>query len=836
VAHPRRRAFLCSGKDTGGLEVSREPDPKHPMAVENTAGAPAAVLRWARTRCGARTRRSLAPVLLLGLFLSSPAAARPNIVLILSDDQNWRDYSFSGENPYVRTPNIDALAAEGVIYRRAYVPHAHCRASLASIFTGLNPVASGVTGGPRPRGGGQDSFENDIVRRNVEYNATLPRILRSYGYRSLQTGKWWEGAYERAGFDEGETTNKSGHLGTSTGSSIGRNGLRPIEDFVRRAADDGVPFFVSYAPLLPHTPHVPPARFRDPYDILVGGGEITGNEADYFAMIEWFDSTVGDLRAFLRDTKGADGRPLEDDTLYVYAVDNGWLPLLTGSQRVLGAPGAKRSPFEDGVRGPLIFSWKGRITDARSVEQKLGDTRLASTIDILPTLLALVGAEVDRPELAQGIDLMSESRSEVFGDTYETGIPIYTDGRLSFDQREVPRTSRWMIEGRWKLIVPDGDAFTGEVQLYDVLSDPAETTNLAASTPKRVTAMADRLDEWWDASRPNVIYDHEFRGDATPIDGVAPDIDNGAPPAFWHATGGILGDGTVAGGSTALLPFVPQPNRRYELRASVQPLARTSDWVAVGFLDGSPPAGGPKGAAVGWTLIRDAESPQDGDLVLHAREDGSAGSHPLMRLEHAGPEPVVLSLVLDTGDKDPRRRGDQWSLELLLRGVSQFTHVYTRRNPDIRNVGIGSSGSLPALSFVDYVQLVETPRFESLAWLRGDTNGDGDVDRFDLAEIFRNLTGPQTAPPTFTKVLREGDLDGDGDVDSADVVQAFRAYTGPRNGRHRKARRFGRCFRPGFLDDPSGGPSGGRGKQRDPRPGPCVTAQWAGSTPIPPAR
>ncbi len=711
-------------------------------------------------------------VLLACLTASASAAetARPNVVLIVSDDHNWRDYSFTGENPYVATPNIDALAREGVLFSRAYTPTSICRPSLAGLFTGLHAVTTGITGNdPAPRGAAfPDSFENELVRRNVELHATLPRILGELGYRSLQTGKWWEGDYRRAGFDAGFTTDASRHLAFLAPASIGRAGLGPIEDFVRDAARDGVPFFVSYAPLLPHTPHTPPARFRDRYAAWVASGEITGNEADYYAMVDWLDDTVGRLRELLRATEGRNGRSLDDDTLYVYAVDNGWRPLRTGSQLPVGAPKAKRSPFDDGVRGPLILHLAGRVTDGRPIARKLGDTRLASTLDVLPTVLAVLGSRARTPALAQGIDLTTESRRRVYGASYDVEIPVSSGSELVHDQRERARTSRWLIEGRWKLIVFDGNADDG-VQLYDVLADPGETANRAGEEPDRVAELTHRLDAWWKSSRPVLRYAHEFRGGPFPLDGVLPDVARGALPAAWSATPGVLADGTLDGGERARLAFEPEAGRRYELRASLAAPIGPGGGIALGFL-GAPRAHLAR-EAVGEVLLRDGRVSGTSDGVLRARRHPLGPPLPVARFERSDLAPIAVTLVLDTGSAGP---GAPWSLQLLLDGIPQATHVY-RGRPRIRGVGIRGSGERLGAGSVDYVQLLERPLAASRAARRGDANGDDAVDVRDVVSTLRNLTGPQTLPPSFAKTLGEGDFDGDGDVDRADLDEVLGA-------------------------------------------------------------
>ncbi len=656
------------------------------------------------------TCRAVAWLFVWAGLLAGPATAAgapPNVVLIVSDDHNWRDYSFTGQNPFVATPNIDALAREGVLYGRAYTPTSVCRPALASLFTGLHAVTTGITGNdPLPRGAGHpDSFENELVRRNVELHATLPRILGELGYRSLQTGKWWEGDHVRGGFDAGRTTDASRHLGLFTPATIGRAGLAPIEQFVRAAARDGVPFFVSYAPLLPHTPHDPPARFRDRYAAWVASGEITGNEADYYAMVDWLDDTVGDLRALLRETAGRDGRPLDENTLVVYAVDNGWLPRLTGRQPPVGAANAKRSPFEDGVRGPLIFHLAGRAVDDRGIGQKLADTRLASTLDVLPTVLSLVGAPERVPDLAPGVDLSRESRREVFGATFDVEIPVASGAELTWHERERARTSRWLVDGSWKLIVPDGGAYTGEVQLYHVLADPAETVNRAVEEPLRVAAMTGRIDAWWRRSRPIFHYAHEFRGGPAPLDGVPPDVAEAEAFVAWRATPGVLDDGSVDGGHGARLPFVPEPGRRYELRASIVAPIGADAGVALGFLGGSALPTPRWRDAAGEVRLRGGagDAPH---VTLRARRRPRGRPRPVARLERSDLAPIAVTLVLDTGSAGP---GRPWALELQLDGISRFTHVYTRGAPRIRSIGLRGVGRRPGAGSVDFLQLVETP-------------------------------------------------------------------------------------------------------------------------------
>src|SRR5690606_33671939 len=122
--------------------------------------------------------------------------------------------------------------------------------------------------------------------RHIRHAPTLPRSLATAGYRSLQTGKYWEGTYDLAGFTAGTTT--SGRHG-GPGLAIGRESMQPIFDFM--AEESPQPFFVWYAPMMPHEPHNPPAELLAKYQAPDRHEKL----ARYYAMCEWFDQTVGEL-------------------------------------------------------------------------------------------------------------------------------------------------------------------------------------------------------------------------------------------------------------------------------------------------------------------------------------------------------------------------------------------------------------------------------------------------------------------------------------------------------------------------------------------------------------
>src|SRR5690606_35113902 len=169
----------------------------------------------------------------------------PNIIFILSDDQAWTDYSFMG-HPHINTPNIDELAGESLTFTRGYTTAPVCSPSLASIITGLYPHQNGITGndpqfpyegkGPKYRGDWlkQRLPHNQKFIDNFYQNPTLPALLKEKGYLSFQSGKWWEGSWEDAGFTSGMTYGDPEHGGRhgDEGLKIGREGMEPIYGFL----------------------------------------------------------------------------------------------------------------------------------------------------------------------------------------------------------------------------------------------------------------------------------------------------------------------------------------------------------------------------------------------------------------------------------------------------------------------------------------------------------------------------------------------------------------------------------------------------------------------------
>lgn len=410
----------------------------------------------------------------------------PNIVFIISDDQAWNDYGFIG-HPEIETPHLDQLAKESLTFTHGYVAAPLCSPSLATIMSGLYPHQHGITGN-------DPTFESELPRYNAAWRTERSKIFRpaidryndlplltkrleKLGYLSFQAGKWWMGSWKDSHFTHGMTHGDPQRMGRhgDEGLNIGRKGLQPIYDFISEAEQKGRPFFLWYAPFLPHAPHTPPQELFEKYKEKAPTPAI----ANYWAMCEWFDQTCGDLLTHL------ERKQLSKETLVVYVCDNGWIQEPEKANRY--AARSKRSPYEGGIRTPLMFKWPGKITPA------INETTLASSIDIVPTVLA--ACKLDSDESLPGINILDtearEQRTSVFAEAYEHDIESLEEPTLSL-------THRIGINYPWKLILPDSTNLPGkQAELYDISQDPHEKENRMESHASEAGKLSRQINEWW---------------------------------------------------------------------------------------------------------------------------------------------------------------------------------------------------------------------------------------------------------------------------------------------------------------------------------------------------
>jgi arylsulfatase A-like enzyme len=408
---------------------------------------------------------------LAGMIPCVAAETPPNVVIILGDDQAWTDYGFMGHS-VIKTPHIDQLATESAAFARGYVPSSLCRPSLATLITGRYPHEHKISGNDPPKG-----TDRREMLRHINNLPTLPKWLGEKGYLSLQTGKWWEGNYKEGGFTDGMTHGdpaKGGRHG-DLGLKVGREGNSAIAEFLDQ--NRGKPFFVWYAPMLPHTPHNPPDRLLTKYQAAGRPLPI----AKYFAMCEWWDENVGEILGML------DQRGLKDNTLVVFVTDNGWIQQPNSNAY---APKSKRSPYDGGLRSPILIRWPGHVSPGRFETP-------VSSLDIAPTILKACGVTpaTDLP----GRDLIAIARQGGQSDRTALYGEIFEHDVADIDRPAKSLQYRWTLsEGRWKLIVPaEGTA----PELYDVTVDPREEHNVAPAQPDMVRKLTESLDRWWTPER-----------------------------------------------------------------------------------------------------------------------------------------------------------------------------------------------------------------------------------------------------------------------------------------------------------------------------------------------
>ena len=419
--------------------------------------------------------------------------SKPNIIFLLSDDQAWTDYGFMG-HPEIKTPHLDKLASQSLLFRRGYLAASVCRPSLASMVTGLHPFEHGVTGNDiRLNVKNRDELDRPLREKFYQHPGFI-ELLTSNGYLAHQSGKWWEGSWKDGGFTHGMKI--KGRHGSKESLAIGREGLEPVTDFIDMAVEQEQPFFLWYGVFLPHTPHNPPARLLNKYQQKGRAMDV----AKYYAMCQWMDETCGDLLAYL-DQKGA-----LENTLIIYVCDNGWAAKSTRQDDPNQnkwkpyALRSKTSPYENGIRTPIMLSWRGKI-------KPKDDPNFAHSIDLFPTIAAAAGLKA--PDNLPGINLLDENatnqRKAVFGS-------CHASHNITVGNPDDTLQYLWCVEGDWKLIIRcqgnDTTKYklthnwdTAPVRLYNLVADPHETNERASQRPEVVSRLKAKIKAWHSVER-----------------------------------------------------------------------------------------------------------------------------------------------------------------------------------------------------------------------------------------------------------------------------------------------------------------------------------------------
>jgi len=408
------------------------------------------------------------------------------VVLIISDDQSWLYYGFMGSQ-IVKTPNLDRLAAEGVVFPRGFSTASVCRPALNSLLTGLHPIQWEARNEQLERQG----IPRFHVLGEIDHFVTLPELLSTAGYRSFQGGKYWEGTYQQGGFDVGTKSQEKGAaknpiqaIAGGDGLNLGRETLQPLWDFID--ADSDAPFFVWYAPQLPHRPHDAPEKYRAQYR----GKRLHKDAAAYYAAITWFDDGVGQILEHLEKQN------LERDTLVLFMADNGYEQPPDRAGGWKGGVRGKTSIRELGFRTPMIASWPGKIEGGRRSDA------LISSVDLFATIADYAGVEIPpdrdgrslRPYLEGGEE---PSRERVVVGNFDIArLPKYvrdeTPGLGDKQNAYAIRSDRW----RYVWFV-DADI----EELYEIERDPNEARNVIAEHPQLAAQLRSELEAWLAAMR-----------------------------------------------------------------------------------------------------------------------------------------------------------------------------------------------------------------------------------------------------------------------------------------------------------------------------------------------
>ncbi|MFQ3594411.1 MAG: sulfatase [Gemmataceae bacterium] len=392
--------------------------------------------------------------------------AAPNLVLIQADDLGINDLGCYGRTDH-RTPNLDALARQGLRFTSAYSAQSVCSPSRAALLTGKHPARLHLTTFlPGRADAPSQKLLHPKIRQQLPLEEfTLAEYLQKAGYATACIGKWHLGGKGFSPTQQGFEVSFPGKANTTPSDSEGGKGEYMLTRHAIKFIDDsaGKPFFLY---LSHHNPHIP----------LAARADLIKKHADafnplYAAVIETLDDSIGLLLEHL------DKKRLANNTIVVFVSDNGGLhvPELRDDAPTHNTPfrAGKGFLYEGGIRVPLILRWPGKIKPG------VNHAAVVAT-DLMPTLLALCGLKV--PTGLDGVDWSS---------TLKEGGP--KPGRELFwycphYTNQGGRPALALRQGDWKLL----QHLDGGVELYNLASDPGEQVDLARKEPKRLTDMLKR--------------------------------------------------------------------------------------------------------------------------------------------------------------------------------------------------------------------------------------------------------------------------------------------------------------------------------------------------------
>ncbi|MEM1443583.1 MAG: arylsulfatase, partial [Verrucomicrobiota bacterium] len=437
------------------------------------------------------------------LFLLAPLGFSqvepPNVILIMTDDQGYGDLSCHG-NPVLKTPNLDQLHSESIRFTNFHVSP-FCTPTRAALMTGRYP---GKTGAYRTSSG------RTMLHRDEE---TVADVFSANGYATGMVGKWHLGdnAPHRPqdhGFDHvvwhrcGGVGQASDYWGNDYFDDVyERNGkfeafegyctdvwFEESMKFIESKQDE--PFFLYLALNAPHGPFRVGEEWSDPYRDEIGwrGGP------EFYGMIANFDHNVGLLRAKLEELG------ISENTILIFLTDNGTANGATfGEDRLsseavdgfnAGMRGKKSSVYEGGHRVPFFFHWPaGEMSEGRDIDA------LAAHLDVLPTLTELCGFGGSEKEDIDGVSFASLLRDPE-AEPHRDHVVIQFQGGAHFTAAPKAWEHTCVARGHWRLI--------NGAELYDLKTDPAQRTDLAAANPEKVEELRALYPPFWESVSPRM--------------------------------------------------------------------------------------------------------------------------------------------------------------------------------------------------------------------------------------------------------------------------------------------------------------------------------------------
>ncbi len=451
-------------------------------------------------------------------------AEKPNIVLVMADDQGWGDMAYNGHN-VLKTPNIDTMAKECIRFDRFYAAAPVCSPTRGSVMTGRHPNRFSC-------------FKWGWPLRPQEI--TIAEALKGAGYTTGHFGKWHLGSCRKgspvnpgaSGFDEwfsAENFFDNDAILSRKGKAVqtkGESSMVTVDaalDFIKKCSKKKQPFFAVVWFGSPHNPHRTLPKYRQMYP------DQPKNKQEFYGEITAMDEAFGKLRDQLRKLG------LSENTILWYCSDNGALPRVGSTG---GFRGFKGSVYEGGLLVPAILEWPAKYSKHRVIDVR------CNTCDIYPTLLDIVGAKPKKQPPLDGISLVPLLNGKMKKRPKPMGFWDYPIGGIStpshawmtellkaqkqgkepenkkrlrldaakikkqYSVKEFPGHAAW-IDGDWKLHQDPrpvrgkgkkkgkGKKIEGSrYLLYNLAKDPYETKDLAKTHPDRVQAMRVALQEW----------------------------------------------------------------------------------------------------------------------------------------------------------------------------------------------------------------------------------------------------------------------------------------------------------------------------------------------------